>query len=406
MTNTRQLGQCRPHHQELSTSRLSTSNLSALSSLLTLCTLLSLPVSPAHSQIETTPAETIPTLPPASSPRYDRPLTLPSESNQDLDWQPDFDAYRLGPGDSIFVSVQRYPDLSFQATLDLNGSVIVPIQGGVRFEGLTIAQAEEQLRILYNQYVEIEAARDVAITLVARRSVQVTILGAVQRPGFYPLADPSVASALLSAGGAKRTSDLRGIQIQRQFYHQGQMIERSQNVDLFTPLREGGSLPNVRLEDGDVLVIPELDPSRLDDYDSFLVARSTLAQPVINVRFLNYAGGRGGVGTLDLNNGSLFVEAISVLGVNPDNANLGEVALIRYDTESGRAVTVTLDAKSAIMGDITQNPPLQDGDVIVVGRNLVGRISYALGTVSRPFRDILSFSNFFDTFFNSNGLLD
>ena len=46
-----------------------------------------------------------------------------------------FDLYRLGPGDSIFVSVQRFPDLSFQATLDLEGNVIAPILGAVSPEG-------------------------------------------------------------------------------------------------------------------------------------------------------------------------------------------------------------------------------------------------------------------------------
>jgi polysaccharide export outer membrane protein len=351
----------------------------------------------------------IPSLP-VDALRYDQPLTPPTvvapALGQPPDWQPDFDAYHLGPDDSIFVSVPRYPDLNFQAVLDLNGNIIVPLQGSVSFEKLTIAQAEERLRSIYNQYVEIRDDQDVTVTLVGRRSVQVTIIGAVQRPGFYPLADPSVSSALLIAGGARRDSDLRGIQVQRNFYHQGQLVESSQNVDLFTPLREGAPLPNVRLEDGDVLVVPELDPSQLSGYDSFLVARSTLAQPVINVRFLNYAGGRGGVGTLDLNSGSSFVDAVSVLGVNPDNANLGKVALIRFDPESGRAVTVTLDAKSAILGDITQNPPLQDNDVIVVGRNLVGRISYALGTIARPFRDILGFTNFFDSFINGNSLFD
>ncbi|MEM9149428.1 MAG: polysaccharide biosynthesis/export family protein [Cyanobacteria bacterium P01_F01_bin.3] len=342
----------------------------------------------------------VPTIPSSSAPRYDRPLTVPNTPVNPSVLEPSFEDYHLGPGDSIFVSVQRYPDLSFQATLDLQGNIIVPLQGSVPFEGLTIAEAEGRLRAIYNQYVVIRENRDVAITLVARRGVEVTILGAVQRPGFYPLADPSVATALLTAGGATRTSDLRAIQVQRQLRRNGTLVEERVNVDLFTPLKEGSALPDVRLEDGDVIVIPELDPSQLDEYDSYLVARSTLAQPVINVRFLNYAGGRGGLGTLNLNNGSSFLDAVALLGVNPDNANLGDVALIRYDPASGEAVTISLDAKSAVMGDITQNPPLQDSDVIVVGRNLIGRISFALQTVTRPFRDVLGFSNFFDDLFN------
>lgn len=354
---------------------------------------------------QTIPVERVPSLPPSSAPRYERPLIVPNTPVTPSVLQPAFNDYRLGPGDSIFVSVQRYPDLSFQATLDLQGNVIVPLEGSVNFEGFTIGQAEAALTNIYDNYVEIRdpdrgVVHEVAITLVARRGVEVTILGAVQRPGFYPLADPTVATALLTAGGATRTSDLRAIQVQRQIRQGNTIEEETVNVDLFTPLKEGSPLPDVRLEDGDVLIVPELDPSQLDEYDSHLVARSTLAQPIINVRFLNYAGGRGGVGTLNLNNGSSFLDAVSLLGINPDNANLGDVALIRYDPESGEAITVSLDAKSAIMGDITQNPPLQDSDVIVVGRNLIGRISFALQTITRPFRDVVGFSNFFDDFLN------
>lgn len=357
------------------------------------------PLEPAE---EPGSVEQVPTIPPQTDPRFERPLTVPNTVVRPSDLQPAFDNYHLGPGDSIFVSVQRYPDLSFQATLDLQGNIIVPIQGAVPFNGLTLSEAEDRLRLIYNQYVVIREARDVAITLVAQRGVEVTILGSVQRPGFYPLADPTVATALLTAGGATRTSDLRSIQIQRQLRRNGIITEEIVNVDLFTPLKKGSPLPDVRLEDGDVVVIPELDPSELSEYDRYLVARSTLAQPIINVRFLNYAGGRGGVGTLNLNNGSTFIDAVSLLGINIESANLGNVGLIRFDPETGRAVTLSLDAGSAIRGDITQNPPLEDSDVIVVGRNLLGRLSFALETITRPFRDVFGFTDFLDNFGNNN----
>ena len=344
--------------------------------------------------------ERVPSLPPTSEPRFEPPLRTTDQLVRPATEEAVFNNYHLGPGDSIFVGVQRYPDLSFQATLDLEGNVVVPIQGVVNLEGLTLAQTRDAFRRIYGQYVRInpnDGYQDVSITLVGQRGVQVTILGEVQRPGFYPLSEPTVATALLTAGGAMRTSDLRNIQVQRQL-PQG---EESVTIDLFTPLKEGRPLPDVRLEDGDVVVIPELDPSRMDGYDNVLVSRSTLAQPIINVRFLNYAGGRGGVGTLNLNNGSTFIDAISLLGVNPDNANLGDVALIRYDQETGRAVTLSVDAKSGIRGDITQDPPLQDSDVIVVGRNLIGRLSFALQTITRPFRDVFGFTNFIDDIFDN-----
>ncbi|MEM6449042.1 MAG: polysaccharide biosynthesis/export family protein [Cyanobacteria bacterium P01_D01_bin.105] len=341
-------------------------------------------------------------------PRYPRdliPTDTPIEPSQ---LSNDFDGYYLGPGDSIFISVQRYPELSFQATLDLQGNVVLPIEGAISLKGLTLAQARRKVLSLYSRYVTFEADsnREISLTLVAQRSVEVTILGAVQRPGFYPLQNPTVATALLTAGGATRTSDLRAIQIQRRIPvgngSDSGFVEERVNVDLFTPLKEGSALPDVRLEDGDVMLVAELEPDEFGAYDRNLVARSTLAQPIINVRFLNYAGGRGGLGTLNLNNGSTFLDAVSLLGVNPDAANLREVALIRYDPETGRAVTISVDANMAIRGDITQNPTLEDSDVIVVGRNLIGRLSFALQTITRPFRDVGGFLNFFDNLVDDN----
>ena len=330
-------------------------------------------------------------------------------------YEPDFNEYRLGPGDSIFVSVQRFPDLSFQATLDFAGNVIVPIQGAVSLKGQTLDEATNTLRQIYNRYVVIREAQpgfqpgsappDVTLALTAQRGVEVTILGEVERPGFYPLPQPRVSTALLLAGGATTTADLRSLVVQRRIGNQ--IVE--EEVDLFTPLKEGGALPDLRLENGDVLIVNRLDPSDLENYDRNLVARSTLAQPEITVRFINYSGdtgerrGRGStLGALNVQNGSSFVDAITQLGVSPDRANIGEVGLIRFDPETGQAITMTLDARAAFFGDPTQNPQLEDNDVIVVGRNLISRLTYVLNTITQPFQDVLGFLLFFDGIFDTD----
>lgn len=331
------------------------------------------------------------------------------------EYAPDFNEYRLGPGDSIFVSVQRFPDLSFQATLDFGGNVIVPIEGAVSLSGQTLDEATGTLRQIYNRYVVIReeqpgfqpgsAPPDVTLALTAQRGVEVTILGEVERPGFYPLPQPRVSTALLLAGGATTTADLRSLVVQRRIGNQ--IVE--EEVDLFTPLKQGGALPDLRLENGDVLIVSRLDPSDLENYDRNLVARSTLAQPEITVRFINYSGdngnrrGRGSaLGALNVRNGSSFVDAVTQLGISPDRANIGEVGLIRFDPETGQAITMTLDARAAFFGDPTQNPQLEDNDVIVVGRNLFTRLTYVLNTVTQPFQDVLGFLLFFDGIFDTD----
>jgi polysaccharide export outer membrane protein len=232
------------------------------------------------------PAPDVPRLPGSVAPQSVPPSRRISPFVGDPESR-EFETYRLGPGDSFFVSVPRFPELSFQATLDIQGNVILPLEGAVNFNGLTLDQTEQLIGSIYDQYV---VNPDVTLTLVAQRGVEVTIVGEVVRPGFYPLGAPQISTALFAAGGATEWADLRTIRIQRQLLN-GEVLEST--VDLFTPLQEGLPLPDVAMQDGDVMIIDRLDPGELDEYDRALVARTTLARPVIAVRVLNYgAGGR------------------------------------------------------------------------------------------------------------------
>ena len=89
------------------------------------------------------------------------------------------------------------------------------------------------------------------------------------------------------------------------------------------------------------------------------------------------------------------MDALAKSGLNPDQANLARVAVIRFDAVQQKAITFELNGKDALMGNPTQNIALQDNDVIVVGRNFVGRITYALNVFTQPFRDVLGFTLFF-----------
>ncbi|NJO41717.1 MAG: polysaccharide export protein [Cyanobacteria bacterium CRU_2_1] len=304
-----------------------------------------------------------------------------------------FAEYRLGPGDTVFVNVLRFPDLSFQGTIDLEGNLLVPLVGALNLNGFSIEQARSQIQVALDRYV-IEPQVDVI--LIAQRPVQVTILGEVARPGLYPLPAPQLSVALVSAGGTSRLADLRSVRIRRSL-PDGSILE--QEVDLYTPLREALSVPEIQLANGDTIVIPTLAVEAVDEYDRNLIARTTLAQPQITVRVLNYAtGGRGSnLGNLTLANGSTFVDALTTISPNLDAANIREIALIRFDVEQGEAITQTLDGKEALLGDTAQNPILENNDVIVIGRNLVNQITYFLNTFTQPFRDILGFLLFFDS---------
>jgi polysaccharide export outer membrane protein len=335
------------------------------------------------------PAPDVPRLPGSVAPQSVPPSRRISPFVGDPESR-EFETYRLGPGDSFFVSVPRFPELSFQATLDIQGNVILPLEGAVNFNGLTLDQTEQLIGSIYDQYV---VNPDVTLTLVAQRGVEVTIVGEVVRPGFYPLGAPQISTALFAAGGATEWADLRTIRIQRQLLN-GEVLEST--VDLFTPLQEGLPLPDVAMQDGDVMIIDRLDPGELDEYDRALVARTTLARPVIAVRVLNYGAG-GGLSTINLPSGSRFIDAIATGRVSSETTNLGQIALVRFDEEAGQAITTVLDGGAAFRGDPTQNPQLQHNDVIIMNRSFLARLTYGINVFTQPFRDILGFLLFFDS---------
>ncbi|MBV6621748.1 MAG: polysaccharide biosynthesis/export family protein [Rivularia sp. (in: Bacteria)] len=356
--------------------------------------------------------------------------------------------YRLGTGDAITVIVQRFPDLSFQASINRQGNVIVPLAGTVSLQGLTLEQAQAKIRTVLNRFVvepsvtlalvaqrpplnfqapvdiegniviprlgkisvkglTLEEAQEkirlgleriqvdpvVTVSLLSPRPIQVNVAGEITRPGVYAVnpALPRILDVLRTAGGSTQTADLRQIQVRRKLID-GSVV--SQNVDFYTPLLSGGSFPSLRLQDGDSIIIPRREVAMDDGYDRNVVSRSTLAQPVIRVRVLNYAA--GGIITQNLPNGSNFIDALGSVSIA--RSDLKDIALVRFDPEQGRAVTQKLNAKKAFKGDSSQNVALQDNDVIVVGRNLIGKITNVLSNVTRPFIDVQSFVRFFEAF--------
>ncbi len=398
---------------------------------------------PPPSSVEFTPLDTND----GNSPQFSRYYLGPGDVINVAVQRPP-GRYILGPGDAVSVSVLRFPDLSFSAQINPEGNIVIPLLGTVRLQGLSLPQAQERIRVGYNRFVvdpevvlalvgqrpeqafqvqvntegniaipqlgtisvqglTLEEAQEkirvglskilvqpvVTVSISSPRPVQITVSGEVFRPGIYPVGSgvPRITDALLIAGGSTMMADLRQVQVRRRLVD-GTVI--SQNINLYASIQNGGSVPSLRLQDGDSIVIPRREVGSDEGYDRNLVARSSLAVPQIRIRILNYAG--GGLITQALPNGSNFVDAI--FGINLYNANISNIALVRFDPERGKAVTQRLDAKRALSGDVTQNVPLQDNDVIVVGRNLLGKITNVLSTITRPFFDIQSFLRFFNDF--------
>ncbi|NEP46655.1 MAG: polysaccharide export protein, partial [Okeania sp. SIO2H7] len=155
----------------------------------------------------------------------------------------------------------------------------------------------------------------------------------------------------------------------------------------YTPLLESTELPDVPLQNGDAVIVSELEPGAAFGYDRALVSKSTLAQQQITVRIFSHPN--NALATTPLPNGSRLIEVLNSIPVNV--ANLKEITLIRFDRQQNQVIRRELNGKDAIFGDSSQNILLQDEDVIVLDRNWLNQINYVVSSYTDPVRDFLGF---------------
>lgn len=113
--------------------------------------------------------------------------------------------YRIGPLDSLDISVFGEPDLSVKALrVDAGGLIALPLVGTVEAKGKSPAELSQSLeRLLGERYL-----RDpqVTVTVVASVSQKVSVQGEVADPGVYPLSGPTTLLEVISM--AKGETDL------------------------------------------------------------------------------------------------------------------------------------------------------------------------------------------------------
>ncbi|RMF27206.1 MAG: polysaccharide export protein [Cyanobacteria bacterium J083] len=284
-----------------------------------------------------------------------------------------FTVYRLDVGDSISVSVPLFPEFNFAGTIDAEGNVLMPIVGRINFKGLTIAEVEAKVSYELGRSYLLEEPEVIAV-LTAQRPVQINVLGQVTRPGFYNLPPGSnIINLFQLAGGTNAFADLRKIIVRRPLID-GTVIEEV--VDLYTPLVTGNKPPALILQSGDTVLVSRLEVGQDLDYDRVLVSRTTLTQPNINIRVLFPSRNGNALRNITVPNGSTFIDVVASLPVEDGSLiKRDAITLMRFDPEKGKLNTQTLNADKVIEGDISQNVPLQDEDVIVVSRSLLGEIS-------------------------------
>jgi polysaccharide export outer membrane protein len=119
-------------------------------------------------------------------------------------------AYRISPTDKLDVTVFQVKDLTGTLDVDAAGNISLPLIGAVHAAGRTTTElAKDIADRLRGGYVQ-----DPQVTVVVKEAVsqKVTVEGAVQKPGVYPLVGPttlSTAVALASGADPQRANERR-----------------------------------------------------------------------------------------------------------------------------------------------------------------------------------------------------
>jgi protein involved in polysaccharide export with SLBB domain len=145
----------------------------------------------------------------------------------------------LRPGDVIRLRIWREPDLSGDFAVQESGEVVLPKLGPLPVSGFS---RDSLKRFLVRSYSEYLRNPSIEVTLLRR----VNVLGAVQKPGLYPV-DPTmtIADAVALAGGATGDGKLNQVEL-----HRG-----SQRVAV--KLDAGTRLGDTPIRSGDQLFVPQ-----------------------------------------------------------------------------------------------------------------------------------------------------
>lgn len=165
--------------------------------------------------------------------------------------------YRLGPGDEVIIDIWGENERSLREEISPEGNIMVEQVGPVYLNGLTIKEANAKLRGVFGQiYAGVSGdspASEVRVTLGRLRTIQVNVMGEVEMPGTYRLSSfATVFHALYQAGGVTDIGTLRNIRVLRS----GCEVA---SVDIYKYLFHGDSKDDIRLEEGDIVLVPSYD---------------------------------------------------------------------------------------------------------------------------------------------------
>lgn len=242
------------------------------------------------------------------------------------------DNYKLGPGDEVIIDIWGASQSNIVEIISPDGYIVVQNLGLVYLNGKTIKEAtsylKEQLNKIYSGISENSNSK-ISVSLGQIRTIQVNVMGEVVTPGTYSLSSlSSVFHAIYNAGGTNYRGSLRNIQIVRS----GKKVT---TVDLYDFILKGKDLGDIRLQDGDAIIVPT--------YENLVSIEGNVKRPMY----------------YEMKSGEKLADLISFSGDFMADAYKNHVQITRKSDKEYEICTVDKDEYATF--------PLVDGDKVEVG---------------------------------------
>ena len=164
--------------------------------------------------------------------------------------------YIIGPLDTLTIFVWRNPELGAKVQVRPDGRISTPLIADMPAVGKTPTMLAQDIKVQLSEFIRDPLVSVIIDNFSGTFSQQIRVVGATEKPASIPYrANMTLLDAMISVGGLSEYAAGNKARLIR--YDRGTGRQREFAIKLGDLLKRGDTRANVRLEPGDVIIIPE-----------------------------------------------------------------------------------------------------------------------------------------------------
>ena len=162
--------------------------------------------------------------------------------------------YEIGPGDELQIFVWRNPDLTNTVPVRPDGRISSPLVEDLVASGKTPTQLARDIEGILAQYIRDPLVTVTVVSFVGGFDQQIRVIGEATTPKALPYrANMTLLDVMIEVGGVTEFAGGNKATIVRN----GEGGQSQINVRIDDLIKDGDISANIRMQPGDIVIIPE-----------------------------------------------------------------------------------------------------------------------------------------------------